>query len=103
MHPLLPDSPRGKQVTRSREILLLAVPLSPPGRTEGAAMGGCPYIGVCPVCAELQQSLAGKIISPRLFTNGSEFLRPPASLCGCLEERGKSRWELCLAMLAHPF
>lgn len=74
MHPLLPCRPLGKQVRRSREILLLAsVPLSSPGRTGDAAVCGT---FVCALRVQrLEQSLAGKIILLCLSTSGTRGAR----------------------------
>lgn len=79
MHPLLPYKPLGKQVTRSREILLLtSVPFFSPGRTGDAAMRGTFVYALC--VQRLEQSLAGKIILPFLFTSGSENSLLPISV-----------------------
>lgn len=71
MHPLLPSRPLGKQVTRSREVLLLkSVPLSSPERAGDAATCGTFVYAL--FVQRLGQSLAGKIILLCLFTSGLE-------------------------------
>lgn len=79
MHPLLPSRPLGKQVTRSREVLLLnSVPLSSPERAGDAATCGTFVYAL--FVQRLGQSLAGKIILLSLFTSGLENSLLPVSV-----------------------
>ena len=68
---------------------------------EGLAMLPCVAHSCMPcVCRGWSKAWQGKSSLPV-----HKWLRefPAASFCGCLEERGKSRWGLCLTTLAHAF
>lgn len=100
----LPSRPLGKQVTRSREVLLLkSLPLSSPERAGDAATCGTFVYAL--FVQMLGQSLAGKIILLCLFTSGLENSLLPVSVGvwrrgakisgGCVGHAGPCllRWE----------